>query len=183
MEKLKLISGLGKIEQICSWINEESENQKLVVFCHHREVLALLRKKIKNCVVMSAETKGEERQKIANIFQKDEKVRVFLSTIRVGGTGLNLFAASTAVFVQLDWNPARIMQSRDRILRIGQLAKEVVALFFIAKDTFEEKIMQLIDLKMQNSKSIIDGEDVQESEMLSELFEDMMKKESHKTRR
>jgi SNF2 family DNA or RNA helicase len=177
MEKLKLISGLGKVDEVASWVNEESQNRKLVVFCHHREVLTALRAKIKNCIVMDSHNKGEERQKIANIFQADEKVRVFLTTIRVGGTGLNLFAASATVFVQLDWNPAKHEQGEDRILRIGQTAKEVNALYFIARGTIEEKIIKLLDLKRANSKSIIDGEETQNSELLTELLKEMLEGE------
>ena len=176
MEKLKLIAGLGKVDEVCTWVNEESPNRKLVVFCHHHEVLESLRKKIKNCIVMDSSTKGEERQRIANLFQSDPNIRVFLSTIRVGGTGLNLFAAATTVFIQLDWNPMKHEQAEDRVLRIGQTAKEVNALYFIGRDTIEEKIIKLLDLKRQNSKSIIDGEDVLESEMLTELMKEMTNK-------
>lgn len=125
---------------------------------------------------MDSSTKGEERQRIANLFQSDSNIRVFLSTIRVGGTGLNLFAAATTVFIQLDWNPMKHEQAEDRVLRIGQTAKEVNALYFIGQDTIEEKIIKLLDLKRQNSKSIIDGEDVLESEMLTELMKEMTNK-------
>lgn len=173
LEKLKLISGLGKINQVSAWINEESANQKLVVFCHHKEVLLALKKKVKNAIVMDSSTKGEERQRIANVFQSDNKVRVFLSTIRIGGTGLNLFAAATTVFVQQDWNPMKHEQAEDRVLRIGQKAKEVVALYFVANNTVEEKIIKLLDLKRQNSKSIIDGEDTLNSELLTELLREI----------
>lgn len=174
MEKLKLISGLGKIAQVSAWINEESSNRKLVVFCHHVQVLEELKKKLKNCIVMDSSTKGEERQRIANVFQTDDKVRVFLTTIRIGGTGLNLYAAATTVFIQQDWNPAKLFQAEDRVLRIGQTAKEVNAIYFVAEKTIEEKIIKLIDLKQQNSKSIIDGEDVVGSELFTQLLDEFV---------
>jgi len=175
IEKLKLISGLGKLKQIINWANEESQNQKLVVFCHHIQVLDHLRKGLKNCVIMDAETKGEQRQKLVHVFQEDPKIRVFLSTLRVGGTGHTLHAAHTTIHCQLDWNPQKHSQAEDRVLRIGQTAKEVTNYYFIAKDTIEEKIINLLDLKRQNSSSVIDGEDQKESEMLTNLLQEMIK--------
>jgi SWI/SNF-related matrix-associated actin-dependent regulator 1 of chromatin subfamily A len=176
LDKLKYISGLGKIDEVCKWINETSQNKKLVVFCYHKDVLAALAKKINNYVLLSAEVKtGMPRQELVHKFQEDESVRVFLTTIKVGGTGLTLTASATTVFVQQDWNPSMHNQAEDRVHRIGQEADSVTAIYFVAKDTVEEKIINLIDAKRQDVTSIIDGQEVKESELLTELMESMLK--------
>lgn len=176
LEKLKLISALGKLDQVAEWIMEESQNQKLVVFCHHKKVLAELNSRLKNHILFSAEVPTSERQGLVNLFQENEKKRIFLTTLRVGGTGLTLTASHTTVFVQLDWNPAIHNQCEARVHRIGQVSDCVNAIYFIARDTVEEKILQLIDAKRSDIRKIIDGEEAAEGEILSKLLDELGKK-------
>ena len=176
LEKLKLISALGKLDQVAEWIMEESQNQKLVVFCHHKKVLAELNSRLKNHILFSAEVPTSERQGLVNLFQENEKKRIFLTTLRVGGTGLTLTASHTTVFIQVGWSPSLQDQCEARVHRIGQKADSVNAIYFVAKDTVEEKIIGLIDGKRSDVRRVIDGEEAEENEILSNLLDSFRRK-------
>ena len=171
LDKLKYISAMGKLEQIVQWIDNESENQKLVVFCYHKKILKALNERLKNHILFSSDIETEQRQRLVESFQNDPTKRVFLTTLRVGGTGLTLTASHTTVFVQLEWNPGLHNQAEDRVHRIGQTADSVNAVYFIAKDTVEEKILGLIDGKRSDIRRVIDGEEVKDGEILTKLLE------------
>jgi SNF2 family DNA or RNA helicase len=91
---------------------------------------------------------GQTRNRAAavNAFQENEGVRVFLISLKAGGTGLNLPAADYVYLVDPWWNPAVENQAIDRSHRIGQ-TKKVVAVRLICPDTIEEKIMKLQEAK------------------------------------
>lgn len=170
LDKLKYISALGKLDQIADWIMEESQNQKLVVFCYHKKILAELNSRLKNHILFSAEVPTNTRQGLVNLFQEDESKRIFLTTLRVGGTGLTLTASHTTVFVQLGWNPGLHDQCEARVHRIGQEADSVNAIYFIARNTVEGKILGLIDGKRSDIRKVVDGEEVDDDEILSNLL-------------
>lgn len=175
LDKLKYISALGKLDQITAWLEEESQNQKLVVFCHHKKILAELNSRLKNHILFSAEVNTNERQGLVDLFQTDPTKRIFLTTMRVGGTGLTLTASNTTVFVQLGWNPGLHDQCEARVHRIGQEADSVNAIYFIARNTVEDKILGLIDGKRSDIRRVVDGEDVEQNEILSNLLESFRK--------
>lgn len=176
LDKLKLISAEGKLNQIANWLLEESQNQKLVVFCYHKKILAELNSKLRNHILFSAEVPTGERQGLVNMFQEDNSKRIFLTTLRVGGTGLTLTASHTTVFVQLDWSPSIHDQAEARVHRIGQEADSVNAIYFIGRNTVEEKILGLIDGKRSDIRKVIDGEEAGEDEILTNLLSDFQKR-------
>ena len=177
LDKLKYLSAKGKINQCVDWINERSQAQKLVVFCYHVDVINEVYKKLNNCVLVDSSKSSLERQHLVDKFQEDDSVRVFLTTVKVGGTGLTLTASSTTVFLQQDWNASKHNQAEDRVHRIGQTADMCHAIYFVAKDTIEEKIINLIDAKRKDASAIIDGEKVDDSELLTELLDEMAKED------
>ena len=81
-------------------------------------------------------------------FQEDPEKKVFIISLKAGGTGLNLTAASHVIHFDLWWNPAVEAQATDRAYRIGQHSNVIVHRF-ITKNTFEEKIDQLIQSKRE----------------------------------
>jgi non-specific serine/threonine protein kinase len=88
-------------------------------------------------------------------FQDDERIPFFVLSLRAGGTGLNLTAASHVVHFDRWWNPAVEDQATDRAFRIGQ-TKNVLVHKFICRGTLEEKIDELIEAKQQMSKDILE---------------------------
>ena len=89
-------------------------------------------------------------------FQEDERVPFFVLSLKAGGAGLNLTAASHVVHFDRWWNPAVENQATDRAFRIGQ-TKNVLVHKFVCRGTVEEKIDQLIDSKRQLSQDLLEG--------------------------
>jgi len=86
------------------------------------------------------------RKEMVARFQEDPSASMLILSLRAGGTGLNLTAASHVIHYDLWWNPAVEAQATDRAFRIGQ-RKDVTVHRFITKDTFEERINDMIGQK------------------------------------
>ena len=94
------------------------------------------------------------RQARVDLFQNDPSFPFFLISLKAGGVGLNLTAADYVIHLDPWWNPAVEMQASDRAHRIGQ-DKPVFIYKIIARDTVEEKILQLQEKKRMLVKNII----------------------------
>lgn len=90
----------------------------------------------------------EERASMVERFQNDPDQKVLVVSIRAGGTGLNLTAASAVVLYDLWWNPAVEAQASDRVYRIGQ-ERDVVVWRFVTAGTFEERINEMLKEKQR----------------------------------
>ena len=99
-----------------------AEQRKLIVFGHHKDVLAGIRHGLDKYspVVVTGSTPSGRRQELADRFQEDAECRVFLGNIMAAGTGLTLTAAKAVLFAELDWVPGNMTQAEDRAHRIGQ---------------------------------------------------------------
>jgi SNF2 family DNA or RNA helicase len=90
----------------------------------------------------------KNRDKLVETFQNDPSVRYMIVSLKAGGTGLNLTAATNVIHYDLWWNPAVENQATDRAYRIGQV-KNVQVHRFITQATFEEKIDAMIQAKQE----------------------------------
>ena len=106
--------------------------------------------------MLHGETDVKKRQSLVRQFQEDEAVPFFVLSLKAGGTGLNLTAASHVVHFDRWWNPAVENQATDRAFRIGQ-TKNVLVQKFLCRGTVEEKIDALIDSKRQLSQDLLEG--------------------------
>ena len=88
----------------------------------------------------------KDRKTMVDRFQSDPKARFFILSLKAAGTGLNLTAASHVIHYDLWWNPAVEAQATDRAYRIGQ-KKNVLVHRFITKNTFEERINEILQQK------------------------------------
>jgi non-specific serine/threonine protein kinase len=95
-------------------------------------------------------------QELVRKFQEEEEVGFFVLSLKAGGSGLNLTAASHVVHFDRWWNPAVENQATDRAFRIGQ-KKNVLIHKFLCRGTVEEKIDQLIESKRQLSRDLLEG--------------------------
>eukprot|EP01122_Echinamoeba_exundans_P000089 TRINITY_DN10072_c0_g1_i1.p1 TRINITY_DN10072_c0_g1~~TRINITY_DN10072_c0_g1_i1.p1 ORF type:complete len:2057 (+),score=467.34 TRINITY_DN10072_c0_g1_i1:166-6336(+) len=100
--------------------------------------------------------KVEQRQKMMERFNNDNKVFLFILTTRTGGIGINLTGADTVIFYDSDWNPAMDAQAQDRCHRIGQ-TREVHIYRLISEHTIEENILKKARQKLQLDQIIKDG--------------------------
>ncbi|MGH1336355.1 MAG: SNF2-related protein [Aureispira sp.] len=142
-----------KIEELIKHITERTNNHKILVFSQFTKMLGLIKNKLDTLGIKLEYLDGKTRnrqQKVEN-FQQDESIRVFLISLKAGGTGLNLTAADYVYIVDPWWNPAVEAQAIDRCYRIGQ-KKKVIAYKMICKNTIEEKIV----VHQQNKKQVSD---------------------------
>jgi non-specific serine/threonine protein kinase len=133
----------------------------MLVFTQFREVTAPLAAFLGQVfggpgLVLHGETEVKKRKELVRRFQEEEAEKFFVLSLKAGGAGLNLTAASHVVHFDRWWNPAVENQATDRAFRIGQ-TKNVLVHKFVCRGTVEEKIDQLIESKRQLSTSLLEG--------------------------
>lgn len=171
IEALKQIAVAGKMEQAIQWIDDYlANNGKLVLFATHKDIIAATAARFgKNAVRIDGGTPEKKRAAAVNAFQRDKKVKLFIGNIQAAGTGLTLTAASSVAFLELPWTPGELVQAEDRCHRIGQ--KDTVNVYYLLADgTIEEKIAELLDRKRKTLDMILDGKEVDEQNLLTELM-------------
>ena len=97
-----------------------------------------------------------KRRELVQRFQDDELTPYFVLSLKAGGAGLNLTAASHVIHFDRWWNPAVENQATDRAFRIGQ-TKNVLVHKFVCRGTVEDKIDQLIESKQQLVRDLLEG--------------------------
>jgi SNF2 family DNA or RNA helicase len=133
-------------------------------------VSAALRDRSLEHVYLSGKTK--HRQPMIDRFNTDPTVPIFLISLKAGGTGLNLTAASHVFHFDRWWNPAVENQATDRAFRIGQ-TKNVQVHKFLCAGTFEEKIDAMIERKKALAESIVGTSEAWITEMTTEQLRDL----------
>jgi len=143
----------SKIEQLLEGIANNAPGHKILVFSQFVSMLTLIRRELDARGIAYSWLTGGSRDREAAVrrFREEDEVRVFLISLKAGGTGLNLVEADYVYLVDPWWNPAVEQQAIDRAHRIGQ-TKKVIAVRLICPDTIEEKM-----LKLQGEKREITG--------------------------
>ena len=132
-----------------------------VVFTQFREITSNLAAFLESVfgrsgLVLHGETEVKKRQSLVTAFQEDETIPFFVLSLKAGGAGLNLTAASHVIHFDRWWNPAVENQATDRAFRIGQ-TKNVLVQKFVCRGTLEENIDTLIESKQQMSRDLLGG--------------------------
>jgi superfamily II DNA or RNA helicase len=142
-----------------NWLSENiplllEEGRNILLFSQFTEVLALIELDLITQNIAYAKLTGQtrNRQHVIDQFQQGE-VRVFLVSLKAGGSGLNLTAADVVIHVDPWWNPAVENQATDRAYRIGQ-DKPVFVYKLVAADTIEERIQLLQQQKQALADSL-----------------------------
>jgi SNF2 family DNA or RNA helicase len=148
-------SGLsGKAQLLLALLEEILANhEKTIVFSQYVETLDCLERIIRNelgesPLVYHGGLSQNARSEVINRFQNDSASRILLISLRAGGLGLNLTAASRVIHYDLWYNPAVENQATDRAFRIGQ-KRNVFVHRFITKNSFEEKIDAMLSSKQE----------------------------------
>ena len=147
----------AKLEVLLARITEViEEGHKALVFSQFTSFLGLLRPCLDEKSVQYEYLDGATRDRQARVerFQNDPDCRLFLVSLKAGGLGLNLTAAEYVFILDPWWNPAVEAQAVDRAHRIGQ-TQRVFAYRLIAKDTVEEKVLELQQSKRDLAAAII----------------------------
>jgi superfamily II DNA or RNA helicase len=181
-----VLAFLMRLKQICNhpsqwlgdaaWADEDSgkfarlrdiaevvgaRQEKALVFTQFKETTAPLAAFLgsvfgRSGLVLHGETEVRKRKDLVRQFQNDENVPFFVLSIKAGGSGLNLTAASHVIHFDRWWNPAVENQATDRAFRIGQ-NKNVLVHKFICRGTVEDKIDQMIESKQQLAGDFLTG--------------------------
>lgn len=137
--------------------NAKESNKKVLIFSQFTSVFKLLKKEFIqediSYYTLTGKTSKEDRQRLVNEFNVDD-TNVFLISLKAGGTGLNLTGAEVVIHFDPWWNLSAQNQATDRAYRLGQ-QNNVQVYKLICKDTIEEKILQLQNLKKDLADSII----------------------------
>jgi superfamily II DNA or RNA helicase len=173
-----VLAMLMRLKQICnhpsqwlgdnSWAEEDSgkfarlrditeeiaaRQEKALIFTQFKETTAPLAAFLGSVfgragLVLHGETAVGKRKDLVRRFQEDDAVPFFVLSVKAGGAGLNLTAASHVIHFDRWWNPAVENQATDRAFRIGQ-TKNVLVHKFVCRGTVEDKIDQMIEAKRQ----------------------------------
>ena len=153
--------GSGKIDVTVELIQDFiKEKHKILLFSQFTSVLDSIKKVLEaegiEYFYLDGSTKASERVQLVNEFNESNKVKIFLISLKAGGTGLNLTSADVVIHFDPWWNPAIEDQATDRAHRFGQ--KNVVEVIkLIAKGSIEEKIIKLQESKKEIINEIMSG--------------------------
>ena len=142
----------GKTEMLLTLVNAINDSgEKAIIFTQFKEMGDMLQQFITNAtgrkpMFLHGGTDIKQRKEMVDRFQNNRSDRIFLLSLKAAGTGLNLTAATHVIHYDLWWNPAVEAQATDRAYRIGQ-KKNVMVHRFITRDTFEERINDMINNK------------------------------------
>ena len=136
------------------------EGHKALVFSQFTSFLALVRDHLdaEGISYLYLDGRTRDRQAKVETFQSDPDCRLFLISLKAGGLGLNLTAADYVYLLDPWWNPAVEAQAIDRAHRIGQ-DRPVFASRIVARDTVEEKILELQKSKRQLADAVIQADE------------------------
>jgi non-specific serine/threonine protein kinase len=149
----------ARLRELAEVIADKQE--KALVFTQFREVTEPLAAFLGGVfgrpgLVMDGATPVRERRHLVERFQDDEQIPFFVLSLKVGGTGLNLTAASHVIHFDRWWNPAVEAQATDRAFRIGQ-KQNVLVHKFVCRGTVEEKIDALIAGKQSMARTVLES--------------------------
>ena len=174
------ISESGKMELLVNILeNILANDEKVIIFTQYVEmgklIQELISKKFKQEVLfLHGSQTLKEKTRIIDAFQEDEDYKIFVATLKTGGTGLNLTAAQNVIHYDLWWNPAVENQATDRVHRIGQ-DKDVMVYRFITKGTLEETIDAISKHKTDLAVKSISNDETFLTEMTNEELKEVLK--------
>jgi SNF2 family DNA or RNA helicase len=160
LDKGRAAEPCAKLDLLLPQLQEVlAEGHKALVFSQFTSFLALLRERLEREKLPYLYLDGATRDRQARVeaFQSDPDTKLFLISLKAGGLGLNLTAADYVYLLDPWWNPAVESQAIDRTHRIGQ-TRPVFACRIVARDTVEEKILELQKTKRDLADAVIQAD-------------------------
>lgn len=158
------LGGSGKIDSLLELTSTYlKEGHKILIFSQFVKALEIIETKFKEMNIsyfmLTGKTDVKDRLKMVDEFNNERsKEKVFLISLKAGGTGLNLIGADTIIHLDPWWNVAIENQASDRAHRIGQV-KNVEVIRLIASDTIEQKVIELQNKKKDLIDKLISDDD------------------------
>lgn len=197
--RIKILSEITKLRQICchpslflegykgrsgklEYLMENidgliKKEHKILLFSQFTSMLSIIKERLSlkgyDFYYIDGATPADKRLEYVNSFNTGDKIKIFLISLKAGGTGVNLTGADVVIHFDQWWNPAVMAQASDRAHRFGQI-RRVQVYNLITKDSIEEKILKLQNKKKQLFKDVLDMEggflDNMSREEILELF-------------
>ena len=169
--RMRHLTGLGKIEWTIDYTTEfllQSE-EKIVIFTHHNDVMTHLYNGLCKWtseggfnypLKLDSTLNSSERENLVEEFKKPGN-RILIASTLAAGEALNLQFCAHCILMERQWNPANEEQAEGRFKRIGQLAKNIKAIYPIVLGTIDEYFTELVERKRAMFKETMTGEEVQ----------------------
>lgn len=164
----------SKLDMLLDIVHEKiDDGHKMLIFSQFTSMFGFIEERLKEDNVkfleLTGKTPAKDRIDLVNEFNGNEDIKVFLISLKAGGTGLTLTSADTVIHYDPWWNLAAMNQATDRTYRIGQ-EKQVNVIKLINKDTIEDRIVEL-----QNRKQLLSNEVISEEDFFNRLTKDDIK--------
>ena len=165
--------GSGKLNVLIDLLESSIDSgHRVLIFSQFTSMLSIIASTLNEIGIsyfyLDGHTPSKSRVEMADRFNNGEK-SVFLISLKAGGTGLNLTGADMVIHFDPWWNPAVENQATDRVHRIGQ-TKSVQVMKFVAKDTIEEKIHEIQQVKQNMIDNVLEtGETLLSSMSIDEI--------------
>ncbi|XP_028086600.1 SWI/SNF-related matrix-associated actin-dependent regulator of chromatin subfamily A-like protein 1 isoform X2 [Camellia sinensis] len=161
INKIYTDSAEAKIPAVLDYVGTVIEaGCKFLIFAHHQPMIdsiyQFLQKKRVGCIRIDGGTPAASRQALVTDFQEKDAIKAAVLSIKAGGVGLTLTAASTVIFAELSWTPGDMVQAEDRAHRIGQVSS-VNVYYLLANDTVDDIIWDVVQSKLENLGQMLDG--------------------------
>jgi SNF2 family DNA or RNA helicase len=183
LSRMRHITGMAKVNEAIEFTEEFllSNNRKLVIFLHHKEVAKAIMEKLSRVMregdfapplLLNAELDMRQRHDVLERFKEPEN-RVLIASQLAAGEGLNMQFCSDCLMVERQWNPAKEEQCEARFPRPGSTAEVVNVWYLIAAGTIDDFLTELVEQKRAIVKQVMDGEETvwEENSLVVELAE------------
>lgn len=161
----------SKKEVLVENILEATRNgHKVLVFVNYISSIDSICKSLEENNIKYLKMSGltKDRQDLVNKFQEDNRYKVFVMTLKTGGVGLNLTSADTIFIYDPWWNKTAENQAVDRAYRLGQ-DKTVFSYKLILRNTIEEKILKLQEMKNELLNNLISEDNISTKILLKKI--------------
>ena len=169
---------IKKIPYVIEHLENVIENEnKIVVFAHHHDVIDAIHEKFRDIsVVATGNETLKERDEAVNRFQNDPNVKLFIGSIQAMGVGITLTASSTVIFAEVEWRPGDLFQAEDRLHRIGQKSTVLVQ-YLVINDSVDSYMINKILEKINIIEAVVDSSKVHKPYDISDFMNDFRESE------
>jgi SNF2 family DNA or RNA helicase len=162
----------GKKKAVIDWIKEYLETEdKLIVFGINKAVIQDLQGAFKDVsVVIDGSTPMNQRHALAERFNNDPEIKLFIGNIKAASEGLTLMSSKAVAFIQWWWTPGKQDQAASRCHGIGQKADKVSTYYLAAKNSIDEDMLEMLDVKRKIVKGVLDGGDEENVSLVDIMY-------------
>jgi len=157
-----LVNASSKLKELKKIVPEILENgHKIVIFSQFKRMIYIIERELKLPAILltgDVSTTGGARDELIDEFKESKKKNLFLMTT-AGGEGINLQCADYVIFFDLPFNPQVMAQVEDRLHRKGQKST-VNVIRLLAKNTIEDRVLDILKFKTKLFKAVVDGKSV-----------------------